>query len=428
MKRKFEFTKKGLTISAYVIIVFAICLAMVGLVFKWRSFVAHVASIVSVFSPIIWAIVIAYLLNPVMCFFEKHLHKIVCRKKMRKKLLRVLSVFLTMTVSILLIIALVATIVPALIDSYISFSANFSGYWDNLTNAAGKLRNINPHIYDYIIQGISDSRLYATALLEKLSPQIDAVIDAALNLGASAISFVLGVADALCGMLISVYLLYNKETLLAQMRKICYGFIPTKRCDRMLEIIDMFDHTIIDFISGKVVDSFIIGIMCFIGVSIMKMPFAVLISVIVGVTNVIPFFGPFIGAIPCILLLLLTDPIKAVWFSIFILILQQFDGNVLGPKILGNKLGLPTFWTLFAILTGGGLFGFIGMILFIPIFAVCYKLFTEAVGVRLARKNLPCETSAYMSLHPKCPPDENLPQKGDIAPDNESSPLPKSCD
>ncbi len=426
MKRKIEFTKKGLTISTYVVIVFAICLAMVGLLFKWRSFVTYVANIVSVFSPIIWGVVIAYLLNPVMCFFEKHLRKIVCRKRERKKFLRVLSVFLTLTVSILLIIALVATIVPALIDSYVSFSANFSGYWDNLTNAAGNLRDINPHIYDYIIQGISDSRSYATALLEKLSPQIDAVIDAAVNLGASAISFVLGVADALCGLLISVYLLYNKETLLAQMRKICYGFIPTKRCDRMLEIVDMFDHTIIDFISGKVVDSFIIGIMCFIGVSIMKMPFAVLISVIVGVTNVIPFFGPFIGAIPCILLLLLTDPIKAVWFSIFILVLQQFDGNVLGPKILGNKLGLPTFWTLFAILTGGGLFGFIGMILFIPIFAVCYKLFTEAVRVRLSNKNLPCETAAYMSLHPQIP-EENTDKNtdkdnADVMPES----LPKS--
>ncbi|MBQ7132547.1 MAG: AI-2E family transporter [Oscillospiraceae bacterium] len=404
MKQKFEFTKKGATISAYVIIVFAICLLMVGLVFKWRSFVAHAANIVSVFSPIIWAVVIAYLLNPIMCFFEKHLRRIVCRKRERKKLLRVLSITITMTFTILFLIALVATIVPALIDSYISFSSNFSGYWDNLTNAAGRLRDINPHVYDYIMKSISDSRSYATALFERFAPQINQLIDAAVNLGASAISFVLGVADALCGWLISVYLLFNKETLLAQMRKICYGFIPTKRCDRMLEIAYMFDRTIIDFISGKVVDSFIIGIMCFIGVSIMKMPFSVLISVIVGVTNVIPFFGPFIGAIPCILLLVLTDPIKAVWFAIFILILQQFDGNILGPKILGNKLGLPTFWTLFAILIGGGLFGFIGMILFIPIFAVCYKLFTETVRSRLAKKNLPCETSAYMSpigLHPK---------------------------
>lgn len=404
MKQKFEFSRKGATISAYVIIVFAICLLMVGLVFKWHSFVAYLKKLVSVFSPIIWGVVIAYLLNPVMSFIERHLKKIVCRKKERKNLLRALSVTATMIFTVLLLIGLIATIVPALIESYLVFSSNFSGYWDNLMELAGKIRDINPHAYDYIIKSISDSRSYATALLERFSPQINELINAAVNLGASAISFVLGVADALCGWLISIYLLYNKETLLAQLRKLCYGFIPAGRCNRMLEIAYMFDRTIIDFLSGKILDSFIIGIMCFIGVSLMKMPFAVLISVIVGVTNVIPFFGPFIGAIPCVLLLVLTDPIKAVWFAIFILILQQFDGNILGPKILGNKLGLPTFWTLFAILVGGGLFGFIGMVLFIPIFAVFYKLLTEDVQDRLKKKNLPCETQAYTSplgLHPQ---------------------------
>lgn len=395
MKHKFEFSKKGTTAAAYTVIVFAICLVMVFCVFRWRTIVNYAASIISVFSPIIWSVVIAYLLNPVVNFFERHLRKIVCRKKERSKMLRVLSITVTMILTITLLVSMVATIVPQLIESYNNFSANFSGYWDNLINVAEKLRDKHPDTYDYIVKGISDGRAYATQLLEKLSPQIDSVIDTIVNLGASAVSFVLGVADALCGWLISVYLLYNKETMLAQMRKICYSIMPTKRCDRVLEIAYMFDRTIIDFLSGKILDSFIIGIMCFIGVTIMKMPYSVLISVIVGVTNVIPFFGPFIGAIPCILLLMLTDPLKAIWFAIFILILQQFDGNILGPKILGNKLGLPTFWTLFAILIGGGLFGFIGMVLFIPIFAVCYKLFTEYVCAKLEKKNLPGDTAAY---------------------------------
>lgn len=397
MKHKFEFSKKGTTIAAYTIIVFAICLVMVFCVFRWRTIVNYAASIISVFSPIIWSVVIAYLLNPVVNFFERHLRKIVCRKRERFKLLRVLSITITMVLSISLLVSMVATIVPELITSYNNFSANFSGYWDNLINVADKLRDKHPETYDYIMQGISDSREYATALLEKLSPQINSVIDTLVSLGESAVLFVLGVADALCGWLISVYLLYNKETMLAQMRKICYSFIPTKRCDRVLEIAYMFDRTIIDFLSGKILDSFIIGIMCFVGVTIMKMPYSVLISVVVGVTNVIPFFGPFIGAIPCILLLMLTDPYKAIWFAVFILILQQFDGNILGPKILGNKLGLPTFWTLFAILIGGGLFGFIGMVLFIPIFAVCYKLFTEHVRAKLEKKKLPPDTAAYIT-------------------------------
>ena len=151
------------------------------------------------------------------------------------------------------------------------------------------------------------------------------------------------------------------------------------------------------FISGKSLDSLIIGILCFIGLTIMDMPYVALISLVVGVTNIIPFFGPFIGAIPSAFLVLIAEPSKLIPFVIFILVLQQFDGNFLGPKILGDSLGLPTFWVLFAIFIGGGLFGFIGMVAFVPLFAALYTFTKEFLAERLSRKGMPCDTESYMS-------------------------------
>ena len=152
-----------------------------------------------------------------------------------------------------------------------------------------------------------------------------------------------------------------------------------------------------NFLSGKTLDSFIIGLLCFIGMTILQMPYITLISIIIGVTNIIPVFGPFIGAIPCGLLILLSQPGKTIPFVIFILVLQQFDGNFLGPKILGNSLGLPMFWILSAIVVGGGMFGFIGMVAFVPLFAAMYALFTDFLNERLKKKGLPADTSNYMT-------------------------------
>ncbi|MCQ2445640.1 MAG: AI-2E family transporter, partial [Clostridia bacterium] len=149
------------------------------------------------------------------------------------------------------------------------------------------------------------------------------------------------------------------------------------------------------FVSGKVIDSLIIGIICFVGLTAMKMPYALLISVIVGVTNVIPFFGPIFGAIPSTLIVLLVDPLKALLLVIFVVILQQFDGNILGPRILGDSTGLPTFWVMFAIIVGGGLFGFVGMLISVPVFAVIYTLIREIINARLILRGLPSPTDRY---------------------------------
>ena len=207
--------------------------------------------------------------------------------------------------------------------------------------------------------------------------------------------FVLALKNFLLGIIVSIYLLLSKETLLAQVKKTILALFNKKTCEKTFMIYHKSNGLFIGFITGKIIDSLIIGILCFIGMTIFKMPYSVLISVIIGVTNIIPFFGPFIGAIPSALLILLAKPSFLLPFLIFVFVLQQFDGNILGPRILGDSTGLPAFWVLFSIFLGGGLFGFVGMLLGVPTFALVYALFRTFIEHRLESKNLPKETDAY---------------------------------
>jgi predicted PurR-regulated permease PerM len=201
-------------------------------------------------------------------------------------------------------------------------------------------------------------------------------------------SFLMGIKDFLLGYIVSIYLLYSKENFIRQAKKFFYAVLPKKTYDTVISKGAHANTIFSDFLVGKSLDSFVIGMLCFIVMVIFQFDNAMLISFIVGITNMIPFFGPFIGAIPSIVLVLLTQPQKTVAFIIIILVLQQFDGNILGPKILGNKLNLPTFWIMFSIFFFGNLFGFGGMLAGVPVFAVIYTLTKEFVDERIKSKNL----------------------------------------
>lgn len=203
------------------------------------------------------------------------------------------------------------------------------------------------------------------------------------------------VTNFIIGLIISVYLLNSKDTFLAQIKKLVLASFSEKTAEEIFNGAEYTNRTFGGFISGKIIDSIIIGIICFIVMTIFQWEYALLISCIVGLTNIIPFFGPFIGAIPSVLLLLLVNPWHALYFVIFVLILQQFDGNILGPKILGDSTGLESFWVLFAVLVGGGLFGFIGMVIGIPVFAVIYYYVSRLVNSRLAKKGFSTDLSDY---------------------------------
>lgn len=208
------------------------------------------------------------------------------------------------------------------------------------------------------------------------------------------------VANAFIGLLIMVYLLNYKERLFAIMRKLVNATCSTKRKARLYEFANIVNETFIGFIVGRIIDSFIIGVLCFIVMKICAIPFALMISVIVGVTNIIPFFGPFIGAVPSVFILMLEKPVEALYFIIIIIVIQQLDGNVIGPKIVGNAIGISSFWVLISVLIGGGLFGFYGMALGVPVFAVIYRYADKLTMASLRRKDKNTDTAYYYSLEP----------------------------
>lgn len=215
------------------------------------------------------------------------------------------------------------------------------------------------------------------------------------NITTGAINVLSEVFNFLVGCIVSVYMLFGKETFSAQIKKMLYAGMQVERANMVLHITRKSNEIFGGFIIGKIIDSAIIGVLCFIGITILDMPYILLVSVIVGVTNVIPFFGPYIGAIPSTILIALADPLKGLYFLIFIIALQQLDGNVIGPKILGNSTGLSAFWVVFSILLGGGLFGFIGMIIGVPTFAVIYYIVKMVVEEKLKKKKLPPDTEHY---------------------------------
>ncbi len=207
------------------------------------------------------------------------------------------------------------------------------------------------------------------------------------------------VMNIFIGVIVCVYFLNSKENFKAQAKKTIMALCTKERADDIFEFSNFTNRQFGGFINGKLIDSFIIGVLCAILMTILKLPYTVLVSTIIGITNFIPFFGPFIGAVPGTLIILLESPIQALYFVILILVLQQFDGNILGPKILGETSGLASFWVMFAILVFGGLFGFVGMIIAVPTFAVIYYYSGKYVRKKLRRKNMPEETSEYQEFN-----------------------------
>ena len=201
-------------------------------------------------------------------------------------------------------------------------------------------------------------------------------------------NFVTGIVNFFIGLIIMVYLLYDEERFKRTFKKINYALLPRKAADSFIYVLCLCRDAFNNFIFGKIIDSLIIGILCYICVAFLKIPYPVLIAVIVGITNIIPVFGPFIGAIPCLIILVMIDPLAALKFLIFIIILQQVDGNIIGPKILGGSMGLPTLWIMFAIIVGGSLFGVFGMVIGVPLFSVIYTLIRRQISQKLKEKDI----------------------------------------
>lgn len=389
---------KYFCIGLTLFITFIVCLVSFDL-FSSVNPTQIISTVFSILTPFFIGFAIAYLLNPLMKFFEKKVFYPLLGKKnpdKRKKLIRSLSTALSMIVAIAVISFLLLLLIPQALTSIIGIMQKIPVYLTTVTTMLDNFFHGNPDalllindIFSKISENIQD-------WLSSIAAQIPAMLDAIAN---GVFGFIDWIKNLVLGIIISFYVLYNKEKFVSQFKKTLFALFPNRFAKSSISLFGEIHLVFGGFITGILIDSTLVGILCFIGLSIMHMPYAVLISCLVGVFNIIPFLGPFIGGIPSAVIILLEDPKKVIWFILFMIILQQFDGNIMNPKILGGTTGLPTFWVLFAIIAGGGLFGLLGMLLGVPVFSVIYTLVSRSINRRLVEKNLPTKTDEY--LHSK---------------------------
>lgn len=353
-------------------------------------------------TPIIIGCVIAFLLCPIMNFFKERLTKLF-RKMMKEenapkadKIANILSVFLSILVFLALISGLLWILIPKLRDSIMELYDKLPEYISNFQAWVTKVLSNDKDLAIVLNESLDKLRQAIAGIInDKLLPNMDTIIKTISSGIMGGIKFVM---NFLIGIIVAVYILGSKDELGAQCKKIIYSIFNKKRGNKVLDAFDYINSVFSGFINGKIIDSIIIGMICAVFCQGVQMPYGILISVVIGITNIIPFFGPFIGAIPSALLVLVVDPLMCVIFVIFIVILQQIDGNIIGPLILGDSTGLSSLWILFAILVGGNLFGFAGMLLGVPVFACIYTLLTILLRDRLKAKGLTNTTSYYLTL------------------------------
>ena len=353
------------------------------LIYRFQGFGDAISKLTGILMPFIYGAVIAYLLKPVCNCVEDFLRRLLPEKMGTAA--NMLAVTISLLFGILVVYALIMMIVPQLITSvttlYYTARNNLNDFVDWASHQ--EIIASNQKLLDFIETSYDNLQDTLDNLVRtKLVPSMQSLLSGA---ALGVMSFVAFLKNIIIGVIVSVYLLASRKKFGQQGKMILYSLIKPRWADIILEEILYADKMFGGFINGKILDSAIIGVLCYIACLIFKFPSALLVSVIIGVTNVIPFFGPFIGAIPATLLILIQNPIKALWFVLFVLVLQQVDGNIIGPKILGNTTGLSSFWVLFAILLFGGLWGFVGMIIGVPLFAVIYDVLKKFVFHGLRR-------------------------------------------
>lgn len=409
----------------------AFCVIVCSIVFflalnYWRSVGSVLSLVLGILSPFIYGLIIAYLLTPVVKWFERSVFNALGARVFPKKpkkaavFVRVTSLLSTLLLSFLIVGLLLLMLLPELLNSLESLFRNMSSYINIAINYIEALleRLNNPEFEEAAVDTLNQITSYFSDWLQtSLIPQLNTILT---SVSTGVISFLRTAVNVLIGIVISVYILYNREIFAAQTKKFLYSILKPLYVKNILQSLTYVDNAFGGFFLGKMLDSAIVGVICLVFLSLFNMPYAVLISVVIAVTNMIPFFGPFIGAVPSAFLLLMESPTQCLIFIIFIIILQQIDGNVLGPKILSGTTGLSGFWVMFAILVGGGLFGFIGMICGVPALSVIYALVKSVCDKRLKQRELPVETREYMQLS-YIDPETRLPVKKSKDPEESGS-------
>lgn len=371
-------------------------------IFHMKTLVTGIKTFLGIMAPIIYGVILAYILSPLVNLFEQKLiypqlaKREIHLQKKGQKAIRWICVLFSMFLFWIIIYGLIMMVLPQLIRSIMSIIYSFPYYvkvvekWLNSFIEHGW--NLNSETIDMINQYSSQAQEYLTT---NILPQMQNILK---NISAGIFDILIFMKNFLIGTIVALYVLADKEKFVAKSKMVVYAIFPSKWANLMIHSMRFTHKTFGGFIYGKLLDSAIIGVLCYVGTLILNMPFALLVSVIIGVTNVIPFFGPYIGAIPCILLILVVNPLKGLYFAIFILLLQQFDGNILGPKILGETTGLSSFMVIVAILIGGGLFGVPGMIAGVPVFAVIYAMLWRLIDHSLQNREMPQQEEKYVNI------------------------------
>lgn len=367
--------KIGIAITAFGVGLFFVLQS----ISSWKSVFDFFAGLLS---PFIYGVCFAFVLNILQMFFEKRIFFALDKKpsKVWKKIKRPLMILLTVITFLGLLTGLVTFIIPQLIQSTASlansipsFMITLEKYINSLLSEWGVSTDINTALTSFLTD-------FSDKILKFITDSVPYIIQTTM-------SITTGVFNVIMGFVVGIYMLATKESLLNGAKKLVYAYTPKKTADYSTHVYKLVNLRFSGFVAGQLTEAVILGVLCFLGMQLFGMEYALLISVIVGVTNIIPIIGPIIGAVPGIFIMLMIDPMKAVWFTVFIIVLQQIECNLIYPKIVGDSIGLPGMWVIFAILVGGGLFGFAGIILGVPAFAVIYTLIAENAEKRLREKN-----------------------------------------
>ena len=392
--------KQYVVIALVVFITFCCCILFFFMIYRYNGFADFWKKLTTILQPIIMGLVLAYLLNPVMKFLERHLMKLLeprmKSKTKAKKMSRGVAIAGAWVFLGGIVVLLIAAIVPSIIQSIQGIATGLPSEVKNIMDWSDEFFKGDSEIVGVIndvLQKASD------AVQKFLENDLLAQVQVYLTSIASGVIYTLKfLLNLVVGIIVSIYVLASQETFAGQAKKIIYAMFKPVRANVIVETVRKSNEIFGGFISGKLLDSAIIGILAYVVLTIMRMPDTILLAVIIGVTNIIPFFGPFIGAIPSFLIVVLQNPLQGVYFLIFIFILQQIDGNIIGPKILGDSTGLSSFWVVFAILVFGGLWGFPGMLLGVPLMAVIYYVAQKLVSYFLRKRGLVDGTGSYIHL------------------------------
>ncbi len=384
------------------------CILFNAILQNFDALLAAGGEILSILTPFIWGFVIAYLLLPLTRYFEyRMLNPLMC--KLTKKKVpsggapRVAAIALALISAGVIFFILIRILLPTVYESVASIYTNYSVYLNNLTDFINRLFENNPefaHEVEALMRNASDelANWVNTELMPMIANVLGDVKGVIITVTGGVYRALMYVLDILIGAVISCYVLYNRERFAATWKRLMYAMLGVKRCEKTISLVHFANEAFMGFLIGKIIDSAIIGVLTYCSCLALKMPYPAFIAIIVGVTNIIPIFGPFIGAVPGAVIILMVQPSKLPLFLLMIFVIQQIDGNIIGPKILGNSVGINGFWIMFAIIVMGDLFGVGGMIIGVPLFVVLTAAFEGALSIGLKKRGLSDEAALYVDM------------------------------